>query len=76
MLTPASVKQIRRPAAGALTLPRSLRRGGRGTGGTHTLFPDLFLYAVREFFDDGVGEDFFCDALDLGAGSVCGEAFS
>ena len=47
----------------------------RDRGHPHTV-PRLFLYAVCEFFDDGVGEDFFCDALDLGAGSVCCEAFS
>ena len=32
----------------------------------------LFLYAVCEFFDDGVGEDFAGDALDLGAGGLGG----
>ena len=36
----------------------------------------LFLYAVGVFFDDGVGEDFFGDALDLGAGGFGGEAVS
>ncbi len=30
----------------------------------------LFLYAVREFFDDGVGQDFAGDALDLSADGV------
>ena len=34
----------------------------------------LFLYAVCVLFDDGVGEDFFGDALDLGAGGLGGEA--
>ena len=35
----------------------------------------LFLYAVREFFDDGVGKDFAGDAFYLGAGGVGGQAF-
>jgi hypothetical protein len=30
----------------------------------------LFVYTVCEFFDDGVGEDFAGDALDLGAGGL------
>jgi hypothetical protein len=30
----------------------------------------LFLYAVGELFDYGVGEDFAGDALDLGAGGL------
>ena len=38
--------------------------------------PGLFLYAVRKLFDNGVGEDFAGDALDQGAGGVCGEAIS
>ena len=34
----------------------------------------LFFDAVGEFFDYGVGEDFFGDALDLGFDGVGGEA--
>ena len=34
----------------------------------------LFLNAVCVFFDDGVGEDFSGDALDLCAGGVGGQA--
>lgn len=33
----------------------------------------LILDVVGEFFDDGIGEDFAGDALDLGAGFFGGE---
>jgi hypothetical protein len=33
----------------------------------------LFLHTVRELFDDGVGEDFAGNPLDLRSGGVSGE---
>ncbi len=50
-------------------------RRGHGTNGharqvADRAEPGLFLNAVREILDDGVGEDLFGDALDLGAGGV------